>query len=117
MHLDIEGNLYNFAKNQFTMKHCPNCGSEVEDSFDLCWNCNYHFSEGKVVDIAERHLLKKEIDCLRCHVPMSYAGNYKFHEGQRLGFFGNLFEFFVTRQSFDLYVCPKCGKVEFFVPQ
>ena len=32
------------------------------------------------------------------------------------GLFGNLFELFQNRESFDLYVCPKCGKVEFFIP-
>lgn len=98
------------------MKICPNCQAEVEDNFDLCWNCNYSFSEQKVVEIAEADPLKKQLDCLRCHTPMRYIGNYKFHEGTRTGVFGNLFELFVARQSFDLYVCPRCGKVEFFVP-
>lgn len=29
------------------------------------------------------------------------------------GVLGNLFELFQNREAFDLYVCPKCGKVEF----
>ncbi len=41
-------------------------------------------------------------------------GNFKFHEGSRYGIFGNLLEIFENRESFDLYVCSKCGKVEFF---
>ena len=40
----------------------------------------------------------------------------EFHEGMNTGIFGNLFELFQNREAFDLYVCPKCGKVEFFVP-
>ena len=56
------------------------------------------------------------IDCLRCQVKMAYSGKYEFHEGMNTGVLGNLFELFQNREDFDLYVCPKCGKVEFFVP-
>ncbi len=33
------------------MKTCPSCKSEIEDNYDLCWKCNYSFTENKVVDI------------------------------------------------------------------
>ncbi len=99
------------------MKLCPKCNAEVEDSFDICWKCNYSFTEEKIITIKDvEDLLHKEINCLRCHIPMKYSGNYRFHEGAKLGLFGNLFEAFVNRESFDLYICPKCGKVEFFSP-
>jgi hypothetical protein len=29
---------------------------------------------------------------------------------------GNFFEAFVNRESFDIYICKKCGKAEFFIP-
>jgi Zn finger protein HypA/HybF involved in hydrogenase expression len=101
------------------MKECPNCHSEVEDGFDMCWNCSYSFDEKEVVafEDAETTDITKNIDCLRCKVPMLYSGNFKFHEGTRYGVFGNLFEAFTNRESFDLYVCPKCRKVEFFLPE
>lgn len=70
------------------MKNCPKCNSEVEDNFKLCWNCNYSFTEKQIVEIEEF----------------------------KTGVFGNIFELFVNRESFDLYICPKCGKVEFFTP-
>jgi Zn finger protein HypA/HybF involved in hydrogenase expression len=91
------------------MKICPNCQAEVEDNFDLCWNCEYSFTDNKVVEIKEDTGGSREIDCLRCAVPMRYAGNFRFHEGFLTGVFTN-------KESFDLYVCPQCGKVEFFVP-
>ncbi len=47
---------------------------------------------------------------------MKYVGNYKFHEGPKMGIMGNLFEAFVNMESFDLYICTKCGKIEFFSP-
>lgn len=98
------------------LKTCPNCHVDVDNHFDLCWNCNYSFSEEKVVKIAEANELKKDISCLRCHIPMHYSGNYKFHEGTRIGALAAFMEIFTNREAFDLYTCPRCGKVEFFVP-
>ncbi|NDV46734.1 hypothetical protein D0T49_06700 [Paludibacter sp. 221] len=98
------------------MKKCPNCGAEVEPGFQLCWNCNYSFTENKVLDIKDSLDGDRELDCLRCNVPMIFSGNYKFHEGARSGVLGAIGEMFVNRESFDLYTCPKCGKVEFFAP-
>jgi Zn finger protein HypA/HybF involved in hydrogenase expression len=99
------------------MKHCPNCHSEVEENFELCWKCNYSFTENKIAAIAELSRGTRELTCLRCKTPMLYSGNFKFHEGARMGVLGNLFELFVNQETFDLYICPKCGKVEFFTPQ
>lgn len=98
------------------MKNCPKCNAEVEDNFDVFWQCNYSFSENKIVEFEDTNLIrKKKINCLRClDVPMIYSGEFKFHEGAKLGIFGSLFETFVNRECFDLYVCPKCGKVEFY---
>ena len=96
------------------MKTCPHCNSEVEDHFELCWNCNYSFTEKKIVEIKDMVPGSREINCLRCNVEMLFSGEYKFHEGTRAGVFGNLFELLIKRQKFELYICPKCGKVEFF---
>ena len=94
------------------MKTCPNCQSEVEAGFDMCWNCNYSFDEHKVVAIDESEQADeiRKIDCLRCHVPMEYKDNFGFQTGMNMGIFTN-------QESFDLYVCPQCRKVEFFLPE
>jgi Zn finger protein HypA/HybF involved in hydrogenase expression len=135
------------------MKTCPNCKAEVDDNFELCWNCQYSFTDAQVLKDNEFKLICPEcdseidsslrfcpnckhdlnsvieidkhgipnpviqIECLRCKVPMSFNGNYRFHEGTRMGALGDLFELFINRESFDLYFCPKCGKVEFFLPE
>lgn len=100
------------------MKICPHCHEEVEDGFDICWNCNYCFPEGKVLEENEPvYGGMRSLECLRCKVPMRYAGEYNFHEGTRIGFMGDLFELLQNRERFDLYVCPSCGKVEFFLPE
>jgi len=125
------------------MKTCPNCKSEVEDNFEMCWNCQYSFIDDKVIDTADFKLVcpgcktvveetmlycpvcqfdlskyqvvKKEvndkiIECSRCNVSLIFHGKYDFQEGMLTS------ALFTNRVSFDLYVCPKCRKVEFFVP-
>ena len=99
------------------MKNCPKCNAEMEDSFDVCWQCNFSISENKIIEFEETVAGTRKLDCLRCKVPLLFTGNFKFHEGFKLGMLGNLLEAFVNRESFDLYLCPKCGKVEFFSPQ
>ncbi|MGE5393604.1 MAG: hypothetical protein ACM3P1_02615 [Candidatus Saccharibacteria bacterium] len=135
------------------MKICPNCKEEVDDNFEICWNCQYDFKgkevlkessigiicpschaeidshyrycpfckfDLKAVSEIDRHGVPgpvHQIDCLRCKTPMSFGGNMRFHEGTRIGALGNLFELFTNRESFDVYFCPKCGKVEFFLPE
>lgn len=42
-------------------------------------------------------------------------GTKQFHEGKRWGLLGDLGELFVNKESFDVYACPQCGSVEFFV--
>lgn len=100
------------------MKNCPNCNSEIEDDFELCWNCNYSLNENRVIEIKDLTLQERtrEVDCLRCKIPLIFAGRFDFHEGARLGVLGNIFELFVNKEKFDLHICPKCGKVEFFAP-
>lgn len=85
------------------MKICPHCQAEVEEQFDLCWKCNYSFTEGKVAQIKDER--ECEIECLRCRIPMFYEGDFYFREG-----------FWVeTGKKFDIYVCPECGKIELFL--
>lgn len=98
------------------MKICPKCNAEIEENFEICWNCNYSLTEEKGIEFKDNIPEAKKINCLRCNLLMHYSGNYRFHEGAKTGVFGSLFEIFVNRESFDLYLCPKCGKVEFFSP-
>ncbi|CAG0992434.1 hypothetical protein METP1_02369 [Methanosarcinales archaeon] len=55
------------------------------------------------------------MSCPRCKTELQYVGTRKFHEGTRWGFLGELGELFVNREHFDVYVCPRCGRVELFV--
>ena len=46
---------------------------------------------------------------------MVFAGKRKIQERIHWTTVGNLFELLSNMDSFDLYVCPQCDKVEFFV--
>ncbi|MBT8232743.1 MAG: hypothetical protein HKO66_10735 [Saprospiraceae bacterium] len=103
------------------MKYCPKCSKEVPTEFDICWNCSYNFisknQERVVSDKIDFKLAKpKKLNCLRCKTTMTFEATIKLHEGPIRGVLFNLDHFFTKRESFDMYVCPNCDKVEFFTP-
>ena len=56
------------------------------------------------------------VACPRCQSPLTYGGTKHFHEGTRFwDFMGGVFELLKKRGAFDVYVCSRCGRVEFFV--
>lgn len=55
------------------------------------------------------------IVCPRCDVGLDFVGTKRFHEGRNWGALGEIGEFFVKKEAFDVYVCPRCGRVELFV--
>ena len=58
---------------------------------------------------------ESRVTCGRCGVSMNFGGTKRFHEGTNWGWVGEIGEFFVRKERFDVYVCPRCGVVEFFV--
>jgi hypothetical protein len=112
------------AKYKLPMWKCPVCSSTVEDdSWTECWRCGSQRSlDAKAVERESAALAAKiekarSRDCLRCDTPLRFLGTKKFHEGTRQwGFWlSDLGELFVHREHFDVFACPTCGKVEFFV--
>lgn len=55
--------------------------------------------------------------CAQCQLALEYVGTKRFHEGSRAAPFllGALGELFVNQEHFDVYVCPRCGRVELFI--
>ena len=107
------------------MWNCGKCGEEVEDTLDLCWNCQASRSgraslgstAERIVDhaatVANRKF--KPMNCLRCNQRIEYIGAKEFHEGANWGVLGDLAEVFVGHETLEMYHCPQCGHVEFFV--
>jgi hypothetical protein len=107
------------------MWNCPACGEEVDDQFDVCWNCQATQSGRRRHNLThagdEDNLLKslvnkkhKPMNCLRCSRILDHAGTRKFHQGPNLGALGDWGELFVGQESLEMYVCRGCGHIEFF---
>jgi hypothetical protein len=99
------------------MWRCLKCGEEVEDHFELCWNCQANrrglrpFKQ-LVEDDPEDERVKarvnkkhKPINCLRCSTILTYAGSRRLQQGPAFGVFEEVVE---------MYVCSSCNHVEFF---
>jgi hypothetical protein len=93
---------------------CTKCAESCEDSFDACWKCGTS-REGTAPSATVAEESGRKVDCLRCKCRLLFVGTKEFHEGSNLGIFGPLGELLVDQERFELYRCPKCGKVEFFV--
>ena len=56
-----------------------------------------------------------QISCLRCSTAMNAVGKKRLEGGSDTGFLGAIGELFAKREEFNVYTCPRCGHVEFFV--
>ncbi len=106
------------------MWQCSVCGAAVEgDSLATCWRCSSARGlEGAALAKRQKTVTHKmspatSLTCLRCGHIMEYGGTKRFHEGSRQwGFWlGDLGELFINREDYDVYACPNCGKLEFFI--
>jgi len=111
---------------------CQNCSEEVEDQFGACWNCeadrqdtlptrssaDRDAEDMDAEDMKRKAFLNEKFGpkhCLRCNIALRYAGRKEFHEGMKLGALGDFAELFVGQTRLEMYVCPNCLRVEFFV--
>ncbi|NJK87364.1 MAG: hypothetical protein HC906_16645 [Bacteroidales bacterium] len=56
------------------MKKCPKCNAEVDDNFDLCWNCQYSFVDQKILNDSNFKLT-----CPNCHTEIESSLSYCPH--------------------------------------
>ena len=105
---------------------CSNCNEEVESQFEVCWNCQRDrtgavppkFADLEIEDRVEKARLNaKEYDkyCLACQTKLTYEGIKNFHSGPNWGALGDLAELLVGQTLLEMYFCPACGRVEFFM--
>ncbi|AXK70857.1 hypothetical protein DWG18_00170 [Lysobacter sp. TY2-98] len=96
---------------------CPRCGTQNDADYALCASCGARPDGSINPAMAETAPGGRVLDCLRCGRPMTFRGSQRFHEGSQAAPFllGGLGELLVNRQTFDVFACPGCGKVEFFV--
>lgn len=96
---------------------CPECKERLESKFSECWKCGYVRGSGGDEEMKEGWEASDPMHCPTCQLQLDYLGTKKFHEGTRAAPFllGELGELFVNREHFDVYVCSRCGRVEFFL--
>ena len=82
---------------------CQQCGEQIEDQFDSCWKCA---GQGAA---AEGEAPRPPVQCLRCQTTTQYAGSKYFHESKWADF--------MSREHYEVYVCPKCRHVELFAAE
>ena len=60
----------------------------------------------------------EELPCIRCGEPLTFIGDRDFHEGSRAWGFvlGDVGELMTGGTKLELWGCPSCGHVEFFLP-
>ena len=58
----------------------------------------------------------QKLNCLRCDIPMEYVTRESFQKGECGAWVGNLNFSFRGGYEMEVYRCPKCGKLEFFMP-
>lgn len=60
--------------------------------------------------------MANQLNCLRCGTRMRFIRREKFQLGQTGWVLGDLPNLFAGAMEIEIYVCPKCGKLEFFQP-
>lgn len=97
---------------------CQNCGADVEENRITCGNCSW--LRGGPLPRQRSNagaVAPRSLGCLRCQTQLKFLGAKHFREGSGApGFWlGDLGELLIQTEQFDLYACPRCGHVEFFL--
>lgn len=58
----------------------------------------------------------RTLNCLRCHGQMHFIKQEKIQLGQTGYFLGDWPNILAGALDVEIYACPKCGKLEFFMP-
>ena len=61
--------------------------------------------------------MKKDLKCLRCGQKMNYIKKEKLQLGQTGWFLGDFPNLVAGAMEVDIYTCPQCGKIEFFLAE
>ena len=57
----------------------------------------------------------RKLICLRCNGPMRFGSREKLQLGQTGWVLGDLPNLFAGAMSVDIYTCPGCSKIEFYL--
>ena len=100
------------------MWQCEKCREEVDEPFDACWNCGAARDGTPDPDFLQVNVTPPQpkkpnpLQCLRCREDLDFVGTRTSKEVPGLLDFARMFAW---GTSFDIYVCPSCGRVELFI--
>ena len=81
------------------------------DHFSTCWKCAGMDAPPRGVGVASASVLP----CARCNTEMQTLGTRTLPGASTGGILGELSELFTDREKMEVFACPNCGRVEFFV--
>ena len=105
---------------------CTNCKDQVDEVYEVCWNCQYDREGNPSVADDERAMAMATADpierrrvnekykdkyCAHCKTLLRHLGTKEFNEGRENSTLIMLLEHSVP---LDVFVCPSCRRVEFF---
>jgi primosomal protein N' len=89
---------------------CKQCGEQIEDQFDSCWKCAGQTADSKSGEVGVAAASDKQpepIQCPRCQIDLEPKGRKRFYEAEWT-------DLTMHHLHFDIFVCPRCGRTEFF---
>lgn len=96
---------------------CQHCYESNEENFEICWHCGYSKDgdppAAEFTDTCARDETPRLLACLRCDTSMLFGGLQNLPANISWQLAGG--ESTSTR-TLEVYCCPSCGKVEFFLP-
>lgn len=93
------------------MWKCGKCNEMHADHFSTCWKCAGMEAPPRNVGVASASVLP----CARCNTEMQTLGTRTLPGASTGGILGELSELFANREKLEVFACPHCGCVEFFV--
>ncbi|NGQ96860.1 hypothetical protein G3578_16975 [Brevibacillus sp. SYP-B805] len=105
---------------------CPWCDNQVSQFEAYCSNCGKELVDferqahsGLHADDAGKEMVAKAEYCPKCHGEMLCLGEQELQRSSVVSnlFFGELGDLFKGTLRLLMFVCPNCGKAEFFVTE
>ena len=94
------------------MWKCQNCNAEVEEDFEICWQCQVARDEPGQPGAA---ITSNLLACLRCSHELKFVGTGCFANRTKWGVWRFLSEVFMDNENFEIYSCETCGHAELFL--
>ena len=96
---------------------CPRCATANDADFEACARCGTR-SDGKADPALAEAAGVRVVDCLRCDAPMTRRSARALPDDHPPApvLIGDVGELPVDRETFEVYACSACGKVELFLP-